>query len=173
MSQEYNVKQFEKGDFQDNHGNYWCSMVLEGVGEPVRIVVKDPMQFESGMTLYGDISEETSKAGRQYLRFRRAERPEGERSPTKDKPSEEYWEQKNATIRAQWAIGQAVQLHIAVTAKGNEEAQSIKETAKELFAMVDEVSGSQKNQERVAEEVTDRVPVEEYDKEIDLSDIPF
>lgn len=152
-------------------------MVLEGVGEPVRIVVKDPMQFQAGMTLYGDITEETSKAGRQYLRFRRAERPDG--TPKQDKPSEEYWEQKNATIRAQWAIGQAMTWQVSQDQINWEQLES---DAKRIYAMVDEVSGSQENQERVAEEVTDRVPVEAYDglvtdkdmeEEVDLSNIPF
>lgn len=74
--QEFEIKNFQKGDFVDDHGNYWCSMALAGVSEPVRIVVKDPMQYRDGMTLYGHISDETSKAGKPYLRFRKDQRDE-------------------------------------------------------------------------------------------------
>lgn len=76
MAQEYTITAFEKGDFQDNHGNYWCSMVVDGVGEPVKIVVKDPTKYEVGMKLFGDITEQTSKAGNAYLRFKRAQQGE-------------------------------------------------------------------------------------------------
>lgn len=77
-AQEYEITEFRKGDFQDNYGNTWCDMVLLGVGEPVRIVVKNPLdeQYTVGNKLYGEIKEVTSKAGKAYKRFYREERPE-------------------------------------------------------------------------------------------------
>lgn len=171
MSKEYTVKQFHKGDFQDNHGNYWCTMVLDGVGEQVRIVVKDPLQYEDGMKLYGDITEQTSKAGKQYLRFKKAERPE----QTNDKPSEEYWEHKNATIRAQWAIGQSMTkfpegCYEVSGADRITLLDNIKAFAKELCNMVDEVTGEDEQQEEVAKEVSESI---DEGTPINLDDIPF
>jgi hypothetical protein len=76
MAQTYKLTGFEKGDFQDNHGNYWCTAVLQGIGEPVKIVVKDPTKYHEGMELYGNVEEKTSKAGKPYLRFYREQHPD-------------------------------------------------------------------------------------------------
>lgn len=76
MAQEYEITDFRKGDFQDQHQNFWCDMVLLGVGEPVRIAVKDPTQYQVGQKLYGRIDEVISKQGKPYKRFFKEERPE-------------------------------------------------------------------------------------------------
>lgn len=147
MAQEYEVLQFKAGDFQDSHGNYWCDMALRGVSEPVRIVVKDPMQFHDGMMLYGRVEDATSKAGKPYRRFYREQKPDSEQSssqhaskPKLSNQDDKYWDDKNAQIRAQWAIGQAV------TLSGQTDHPNglvmIEEWAKELYAMVDRVKGS-------------------------------
>lgn len=65
----------EKSDFQDQHGNYWCTAAFEGVSEPVRWVLKDPMKVHEGETYYGEIKDATSKAGRTYLRFYKQQNP--------------------------------------------------------------------------------------------------
>ena len=112
MAQEYKVLQFKKGDFQDAHNNYWCDMALEGFGEPVRIVVKDPMQYHDGMTLYGEVKTQTSKAGKEYNRFYREQRPETATPPSGGKPqNDQYWEDRNDAIKAQWALGRAYEKH--------------------------------------------------------------
>lgn len=111
MNQEYEVTQFKKGDFQDLNQNYWCDMGLKGVSEPVKIVVKDPMQFHDGMTLYGHIEEKTSKAGKAYQRFYREQKPEQPSHTTSSPTSaaKPAWQPRDDNaIRAQWAIGQSV-----------------------------------------------------------------
>ena len=79
--QEYTVRAFKAGDFKDNFGNSWCEAVFEEYGEPVRWVVKDPATINVGKKVYGHISEETSKAGKPYQRFRTDKREEGTSSP--------------------------------------------------------------------------------------------
>jgi hypothetical protein len=74
MAKDYTVNQFKVGTFTDPNGNTWCDMALQGVGEPVKIVVKDPTKFHDGMELYGKIEEKTSKAGKTYLRFYREQK---------------------------------------------------------------------------------------------------
>lgn len=186
MAQDYKVLQFKKGDFQDDHGNYWCDMALEGVGEPVRIVVKDPTQFHSDMTLYGTIEDKVSRAGKDYLKFKREKREEqtefhdragGQKAPqTQD---DGYWDDKNAQIRAQWAIGQAVNF------TGPENSmQDIENAAKTFFAMVDRVKGSNglkaegvkvtpiESQDDLTKRPLDNV-LDVTDAPINLDDIPF
>lgn len=146
MAQDYEIVQFNKGDFTDPHGNYWCDMALKGVSEPVRIVVKDPLQYKAGLHLYGKITDETSKAGKPYLRFRREQRPDGEQQASlpvaskQGKPDEQYWEDKNSAIKAQWAIGQAVQA--TKTEKPLPNLVEVESLAKDFYAMVDRVKGS-------------------------------
>ncbi len=174
MAQEYQVRQFNKGDFQDPHGNYWCDMSLEGVGEPVKIVVKDPMQFKDGMTLYGNITDETSKAGKPYSRFRREAKPDQQpfesSKPEAKKDDDKYWEDKNSAIKAQWAIGQAVK---ATEMKASIDGYfaDVEHLAKEFYLMVDSVKASGVKESKVDEvfEPSD----EDTEKPINLDDIPF
>jgi len=76
MARDYEVLDFKKGTFKDDYGNWYCNMALKGVGEPVTIAVKDPTQFETGMTLYGTIETKTSRAGKEYLKFKREQKEE-------------------------------------------------------------------------------------------------
>lgn len=180
MAQEYEVTQFKKGDFQDPHGNYWCDMALKGVGEPVRIVVKDPTQFHDGMSIYGNITDETSKAGKPYQRFRREQRPDDEQPSkppvtyTKDKPTEEYWEDKNSAIKAQWAIGQAIKLQTAFAVQKKDPAllasKEVEDAAKYLFGMVERVKGTEapKAPSSPSVSVEDQVAQEQAKRDADL-----
>jgi hypothetical protein len=143
MAQEYVIRAWEKGDFQDNHGNYWCTAVFEGVGEPVKVVVKDPTKFNVDDKLYGDVTEQKSKAGNTYLRFKRVSNTEAPQGGSKPQgQSDEYWEEKNAQIKAQWAIGKAIEW-----GRGDKDEVNIERDAKILFAMVDRVSGKEQPQE--------------------------
>lgn len=141
MAQEYTVTQFQPSDFRDDHGNTWCDMVLQGIGEPVKIVVKDPNSITTGAVLYGTVKEMTSKAGKQYNRFYREQRPEQAQGGSKYEPRADHHEE----IKAQWAIGQAVQMTIGfaqVNKEVNYSERYIEEEAKKLYAMVERVKGS-------------------------------
>lgn len=144
-SQEYEVTAFDKSDFQDQNGNYWCSAIFLGVGEPVKWVVKDPTTVSVGQKVYGRITDETSKAGKAYRRFRREKKPDTTYTPVNDKPTEEYWADKQAQIKAQWAIGQGVHLYIAQMQSLADkdidisDIEFIEAQARELFSMVDRI----------------------------------
>ena len=78
-NKDYKIVVFEKGDFKDDNGNFWCNIGLDGeMNEPVRIVVKDPMDtaFTAGLSIYGHIEVKTSKAGKPYRRFYREKKPD-------------------------------------------------------------------------------------------------
>lgn len=137
--QEYKVMEFNTTDFQDYFGNTWCNVAFEGVSEPVKWIVKDPTKVKIDQRVYGEITDETSKANKPYRRFRSKPRPEGvENAPQQQ--TDEYWAERNNTIRAQWAIGQSM---VWQTTKGKHELVNVEEIevlAKELFTMVDRVS---------------------------------
>lgn len=127
-----------------NSTQHWYTIVSEdNPGEPTKFI--------------GDLSRDVKapEIGKSYLgkQFGNKFYParvvnEDSNSVTKstedyqDKPSGEYWDEKNAAIRAQWAIAQAVQIVIGT---GNSEGifseDKIESFAKELYAMVDRVKG--------------------------------
>lgn len=178
MAQEYKVLQFKVGNFQDNFGNTWCDMALEGVGEPVRIVVKDPSTIKDGDVIYGEIREHESKAGKTYQRFHKVMREQ--QSFTKpDRQDDAYWEDKNSAIRAQFAIKTAVEW-----LKSQEAGiADVENAAKMFYSMVDRVKTPE-----VKAEVKQEVKPESKDVDseyaslvktgyqtdnINLDDIPF
>jgi hypothetical protein len=182
---EYKLKNFKVGDFQDQHGNTWCDAILEGVGEPVKWVVKDPTKVTVGQSYYGEVKEMTSKAGKPYLRFYKQQKPD-QAPQTGGQQTDEYWEDRNNSIRAQFAIKTAVEL------LKNPEATDITEEliegwAKKFYNMVDRVatdkpSEAPKNVVSVASD--DDFPDEPHldppeindidtDKPINLDEIPF
>jgi hypothetical protein len=141
LAQDYKLTSFEKSDFQDNFGNYWCNAAFEGVSEPVRWVVKDPASVEVGKVYYGEIKDATSKAGKAYLRFHREKKEDAQPSHS-ETPKQEWQPRDDSHIRAQWAIGQAVSALVALNTDGKLEYGVVEDIAKKLFAMVDRVKGS-------------------------------
>ena len=131
MIQNYTLKSFTPSDFKDDYGNTWCTATFEEASaEPVKWVVKEVSKPVIGREYYGEITEETSRKGGKYLRFRS--------KPVEDKPKEdkeEYWDAKNAQIKAQWAIGQAVQLSLGKKVPFTD----IEQDARRFFNMVDRV----------------------------------
>lgn len=161
--QEYKLKDFKDSDFKDQNSNTWCDAIFEGHGEPVKWVVKDPMKIRVGDSFYGEIKQMTSKAGKQYNRFYRAQKPDHTTNAEKDK----YWEDKNQTIRAQWAIGQAVS---ATEMKASDEGYEadVQGLASKFYEMVDRVvKGIPKEMDDVIGD-----PTLEADK-FNLDDIPY
>jgi len=75
-TKDYKLTWFHAGDYKDPHGNYWCNAAFDGVSEPVRWVVKDPDAVEVNKTYYGHFTKEESKTGKEYIRFRREQKPE-------------------------------------------------------------------------------------------------
>jgi formylmethanofuran dehydrogenase subunit A len=131
MAQDYTLTYFRVSDFKDNNGNTWCDAAFDGISEPVKWVVKDPTTVVKGQQYYGQIVEAISKAGKPYLRFKREQRLE---ASTGNSP--QTFSKNSDAIRAQWAIGQAVQLAIADNLT---DIVTIEATAKTLFAMVERV----------------------------------
>ncbi len=81
---EYTLKFLEATDFKDNYQNTWCNAAFEGISEPVTWVLKDPSTVKEGEKYYGEIKVTTAKSGRNYLRFKRLEQPEGGAEPIKN-----------------------------------------------------------------------------------------
>lgn len=199
MAQEFEVIQFNKGDYRDSNGNYWCDMVLKDIGEPVRIAVKDPTQFSSGMNIYGHIEDKVGQSGKPYQRFYREKRPDdgsityvegGSREKKVWKPEsgkkewksdEEFWGEKDGVIRAEWSIGQAVQAVGALP--GDSEAHAayfdnVEFAANHFNAMIDRVKASgvpvdvePESGYKKAKAVAASLPKSE--PELDLSDEPI
>jgi hypothetical protein len=139
-TQDWTLKSFEKSDFQDNFGNYWCDASFDGVGEPVKWVVKDPLDIKIGEKFYGKFTLETAKSGNKYLRFRREQKPEGEshvgHTRSNGGSSKNYQPRDDAAIRAQWAIGQSMS-HFAN--KDSVKLPDVEKLAVALFEMADRV----------------------------------
>lgn len=124
---------------QDNYGNYKGTVTFnEYNSEPVDATFKE--QPEVGSKKYGSIEEYKTRAGKTRLKFKRADRPQEEQNMGYGAKSN-YQPRDDMAIRAQWAIGQAVQLYIAEPKKS--EVKTAKEVvenlAKDLYAMVDRV----------------------------------
>lgn len=83
---EYELSAFEATDFQDNYGNHWCNAVFVGVGEPVKVVTPDPSKWVVGDKYFGEIETKTSKAGKQYLKFKKGKKEDAPH----DKKSDQY-----------------------------------------------------------------------------------
>lgn len=75
MAQEYELISFEKSDFKVGQ-NYWCTGAFLGISEPVKIVTPSPDKWVIGQKYYGEVKQETSKAGNSYNRFHRLTRPD-------------------------------------------------------------------------------------------------
>ena len=180
---DYRLIELRKGDFQDNHGNWWCDVSFEGVSEPVKWVIKDPLKITEGEVYQGEIKEQTSKAGKPYQRFYRSfddnKTSNFGSSSGSPKQDDGYWEDKNAAIKAQWAIGQAVS-HLGQ--KDNVKLEQVETLAKALYDMSERVK--EHGLKTTTKPVEKEVP--ESQSEIDslvsqgasitqdyLSDIPF
>jgi hypothetical protein len=107
MAQRYTVRELEKSDFQDMHGNYWCTANLEGVSEPVKWVLKDPTKIEIGQSYYGEIKDATSKAGKPYLRFYKQQPPEDGQAGGSSSSSTSTWKDNSDGQRQGMCINNA------------------------------------------------------------------
>ena len=187
---EYTIKQVKTNDVWSNsYGEFQSyALVLEGIGEPVSMNKKAPVSNppKAGDKIFGTLEEVNAKNGRSFYKFK-AEKPQGV-APSTDKPTEEYWEDKNSAIKAQWAIGQAVRVAVAINEP--EAYKNIETEAKGFYAMVERVKGNTEatspiktqqldNMGREIDETYDlhpdaHTPINDIDDEpINLDSIPF
>lgn len=145
MPQEFTVRQWKawKEDdgtpITDPHGNVKGSVVFEEhANEPVDATFKQAPN--PGDKKYGVIEDYQTKSGNTRTKFSRRDRPqEGSNSRSGGKSGRD-----DNAIRAQWAIGQAVQIQAAskVVRDGSTLMNELEATAKSLYAMVDRVKDS-------------------------------
>lgn len=200
MAQEYKVTSVENTGKQDQNGNdmFWVS--FDGVQDNALMFAKK--MPETGTLEYGELTNETGKTGKPYLRFRRKQKEDGQtfHSEVKSFKGEKEYTDHHEEIKAQWAIGQAVQWCIAHPSQVYDDIEG---TAKEFYVMVDRVKGNDPKEQRGIEDnpatgydvfksaggqvksqaladdqpptsAYDDVVVEEIDDSpIDLSEIPF
>lgn len=132
MAEEFkivNVKSQAK-DWESKFGPMKTYLVqLEGNGEPVQLNKKaDSPAPKIGDEVYGDVQE--TEYGQKFKSVAK---------PFASKPSFQPREDHHEEIKAQWAIGQAVQL--AISGDKSMPPEWIEATAKVMFSMVDRVKG--------------------------------
>lgn len=146
MAENYTIKAVKKDpkEWESKYGpmKTWLIQV-EGNGEPVQLNKKaESPAPEVGEPLYGTITE--TEYGQKF---------KSERLPyTGGGGGKSYQPRDDEAIKAQWAIGQAVQLYVTqrdeinATLKDTGQMMSdmeyVEGQAKELFAMIDRVKES-------------------------------
>lgn len=132
MSQNYTVKDVKKGSVtKDSYGEYQnYALSVESVGEPVKLTRSiDGKLPEVGDVIYGRL-EELDIGGKTYYKLCPETKPE-QPHMTKDE-----------TIKAQWAIGQSVQIWIAQGCQV-EAYDNIQAEAKHFYDMINTIRGEQ------------------------------
>lgn len=172
MAKEYELTAFEKSDYKDTNGNYWCTAVFMGEGEPVKWVMKAETipKIQVGNKYYGRIEDWTSSKGKTMPRFYTEKRQDANASQPTNQQSDEYWDDRNAAIRAQWAINQSRE-YIQHMLGENAKLTEILDTAKVFYGMVDQVSGKEVTEEaKVGKAVSDMV---DNGAAINLDEVPY
>lgn len=141
-AQDYRVKEIKlwPGDAHPTYGSK-LSVVFEGIGEPIDMTaVKLPVV---GEVEYGEIKDYKTKSGNLRQAFKRVKKEESSYTESTNSPSTskqngspEYWTDKDASIRSQWAIGQSVKIAVA---KGPDNITEIQDMAIKLFNLVEVV----------------------------------
>lgn len=189
MAQEYKVASVKTTGQQDQNNNDMLWVTFEGIKDnALMFAKKHPVATE---TEYGELkTEKSQKTGKEYLRFRRVQREDGQPSSTHNptavvsRDKKEWQPRDDDRIVAQWAIGQAV---AAYTKTGHPvDFKEIEEWATKFYAMVDRVKGGEAPQsgyekaKATAEAIKeDLPPVDSYQDvidngdPIDISEIPF
>lgn len=151
MLKEYEVTSFDDGGdkpFQDDFGNFWCTAAFLGITEPVRWVLKEPSTVKVGDKVIGEISTQKSRAGKEYLRFKKASKEDSEafsgstggsspKAGTSTAPVD--WDAKNDAIKAQFAIKAAIAY---LAPNPDSTLDMVEQYAKDFFHMVPRVAGS-------------------------------
>lgn len=133
----------------DPHGNFKGTVWFEEDSRQADGTFKT--EPRPGDKKFGDLVDYTTQSGKTRLKFQRAERPQEPINQTSDnahvsakrewKTDDEFYGDKNAQIKAQWAIGQALSIFLAAGSTSIADDQ-LEEQAKKLFVMVDRVKVS-------------------------------
>ena len=167
MAQEYTVANVQVGDAKDQHGNSWVALHFEGVAESASALMKNIP--EVGQRLYGSITTETSKAGKQYKRFRREQRPENEGGVQSNWTSTKDLMGKAAESASKTdSINRAVALKAAVEGKYSDEPEKTIEVAKYFLEWLN----GDLDKTNV-EKVQDVIPGAEEVDGVDINDLSF
>jgi hypothetical protein len=172
---EYEIVHFEKSDFQDQNGNYWCNVLFKGAAsEPIKIVVKDPTDsvFSVGSILYGRITNETSKAGKPYNRFRREKKPDAPTTLGNDGSTGNSQGWKSNDAGTQESIARSVALKAAVDSHSSGKVDDILKTAETYLAWL-QGGAVQKPVETVHNEPLPSEPPDLGGMPFEGSEIPF
>jgi hypothetical protein len=102
-AKQYVVKAIKKaGVHKGAYAEYqYYSMQLEGIGEPVKLslpqpIIEDP---EVGDRLYGSLTEQRGEGGRKYMELKLQKMPDSD--------------VRQGSIEAQWALGRAIEIFLA------------------------------------------------------------
>lgn len=174
-AQTYRVTSFKVTDFTDNYGNSWVNTSLEGHGEPVTMVVKDPSTIEVGKEFYGSIYQATGKSGKQYWRFKR-ESQEDQKQPTYHKPNERPAYDQDGQAWGN-SVTNAVNLVIATNTSGDPLAMATEALAVAQVLFNGRNDREIKNDGYVhgtnAKEAEINIELDDLNEPVDLSTIPF
>ena len=78
MANFYNIEWVSPpSESADQHGNRWHTIIIQD--RKIKTLAKNPPQVGQ---VYGEITEETSQAGKPYHRFRRKQVPDGVTPPS-------------------------------------------------------------------------------------------
>jgi hypothetical protein len=171
-----------QGGEPDQHGNMWQTIVLDGYEPKVKILTKNAVN--KGDQLYGQITNEESKAGNKYYRFRKEQVPEGQPLPQRSSvssPSAKTHGSSNQDREDGMAWGNALTnaTNLVIAFKGDDvykATDQIIEIATILFQarggnVQDE---TEKTETKLTPAQTGETVLEDIDDEpVDLSDIPF
>lgn len=153
MASEYRVKTVKQSGEPDQYGNYGYWVEFEGHQSSVLMRAKNAP--EVGGMEYGTVSQETSKAGKPYFKFKREQREDGQQFHSEVKSfkgeKKEWQPRDDNAIRAQWAIGQAV-TSIGKIPMNESDYAHIELVATKFYSMVDRVKGNDPKEQRGIED---------------------
>lgn len=175
---EYKITQVSSQPPKEYDGQngkiYYIKVALQGHAKPVSIGKKSPNALKPGDTVYGTIMPT------EY---------DTDNFKAENKPYQAATPKDQDAIKAQWAIGQAVEINIKY--EPTFDVIKVEKVAKDLYSMVDRVKGSSVDLNAVAptaqivpqqqtQTFSDGTPVPDIvddrfdiDAPIDLSSIPF
>lgn len=190
MAQDYKVQDVKDTGQTDDHGNSKLWISLEGMQDNAFMVAKN--RPEIGAVEHGELVKQTSKAGKEYYRFKRVQREEGQTFHSNVSRDKKEWKDNSSSIEAQSAVKSAAQVFAGTGAS----FQEVEKMARQLHDLIGELShpkadgvyqgqtgssGYEKAKAAAKAIKEDLPPVDSYntiveeidDSPIDLSEIPF